>query len=482
MNLKMKSIFVIIILILSILIINLSINLTAKNLNTEMKSYLNIELNKSSRNGDIDWGNIEIISEPIPNQNNNINESMYPKIAIEDNKIYVVWEDNTDYNGTGGDYDIFYRFFDGSKWSNIQVISEPLLYGNLNTGSSYSPNIAVENGNVYVVWYDNTNIIGAGEDYDIFFRCNLTTSSGWKDMQIISEPNLFGNNDNKNQSNRPAIAVENGNIFVVWQDKCDWDNSGTDYDIFYRCNLTIRSGWDAIQNISDPYPNNHPNTNNSDNPQIVVENGNIYVVWVDNSNWSMAGTDYDIFYRHNLTKDGTWKDIEIISEPKLNENQNDKASFVPSLEVENGNIYVVWMDGTNLSGASDEVYADYDIFFRCNLTGTRWEDIQVISEPIFGSNNNPYESSYPEIVVEKSKIFVVWQDRNNTKGAGTDPDIFFRCNLTGTTWKDIQVISEPIPDNNFNVANSMRPDIIMNHGEIYIVWHDQNDTNNAGTD
>ncbi|MCK5560756.1 MAG: hypothetical protein KAJ51_09195, partial [Thermoplasmata archaeon] len=70
--------------------------------------------------------------------------------------------------------------------------------------------------------------------------------------------------------------------------------------------------------------------------------------------------------------------------------------------------------------------AEPDIFYRCNLTGSSWEDIQVISEPIYGNNINTGWSSMPEIAVINGKNHIFWEDANDTSNAGPDKDIFYR--------------------------------------------------------
>ncbi|MCK5559560.1 MAG: putative Ig domain-containing protein, partial [Thermoplasmata archaeon] len=151
-------------------------------------------------------------------------------------------------------------------------------------------------------------------------------------------------------------------------------------------------------------------------------NDNIYVVWYDNTNMDGSGTDYDIFYRANLTS-SSWEDIQIISEPVAGSDNNTVVSRDPAIAVENSRIYVVWSDKNDTNGAD----IDYDIFYRCNLTNSGWENVQILSEPTMGANFNTGESYVPDIAVNFGKSYVVWRDTNNTKGAGEDEDIFYRC-------------------------------------------------------
>ena len=473
MNLKIKSILIIFILISSLLIINL--NLNAINLDNEMNNSYTSRSTKRVTDESFNWGEIKVISESIIGENNNLGFSERPKIAVENEKIYVVWSDDSNLYGSGIDFDIFFRYFDGFKWSEIQVISEPVNGKNYNIGASTYPDIAVNNGKIYVVWGDTNNTNNAGADGDIFFRCNIT-SSGWEDIQVISEP-IYNKSYNTGGAGYPSIDVNDNKIHVVWYDSNETKSSGSDWDIFYRCNLT-GSYWENIQVISEPILGQDYNVRLSQYPDIAVENGKTYVVWQDQNNTNGADMDVDIFYRCNLTG-SSWESIQVISEPIDGYGLNIGQSEYPSISVNNGNIYVVWQDNNNTNNAS----TDEDIFFRCNLTGSKWESVQVISEPIFGKyfNSNAYR---PKITAKNDKVYVVWFSRNNTNNASSEPneDIHYRCNITGHKWNDIHVISEPILNKDISIGESYNPDIAVFNDKNYFVWENTNNTNNASTD
>ena len=451
-------------LILSVLIVS-SIGFNATDSKTESLSPAPL-----SAQNDYPWGLIEVISEPHKNQNTNTGVSNLPKIVVEDGKIYMVWADQNDTNYAETDSDIFYRYFDGNSWSEVQVISEPVPGSGLNDQISSHPDIAVENGNIYVVWHDENNTNFAGTDRDIFFRCNLS-GSGWEPVQVISEP-IYGAGINTGESYEPSIAVENGKIYVVWRDDNDTNLAGTDFDVFYRCNLT-GTGWEPVQVISEPVPGDNLNDGLCYDPEISVENGKIYVVWSDNNDTNTAGGDYDIFYKCNLTG-LSWEPVQVISEPALSGDVNDLDSWYPTIEVENGNIYVAWYDLTNYDSSG----TDNDIFYRCNLT-SGWEDIQVISEPIAGDDNNN-QAYRPDIAVENGKIFIVWDDNTNLFSSGTDLDVYLRTNLTGFGWEKIEIISEPVENTNTNLGSSDYQAIAVEHGKIHIAWEDGSNLYGAG--
>jgi hypothetical protein len=415
------------------------------------------------RGTEIDWGQIQVLSEPVAGQDYNTGWSSQTRIEVENDKIYVVWHDQNNTNNAGQDYDIFFRYFDGTSWGDIQVISEPIVSLNTSINPSHLPDIAVENGKIYVVWHEGNNT-----GVDVFFRCNLTGSS-WEDIQVISEP-VFGQNITNN-SYWPMIAVDNGKIHVVWTDKTDYKNSGVDADIFYRCNDTT-SGWGDIQVISEPILGQNLNTEHSLWPTIAAENNKTYVVWQDRTDYKGSGTNRDIFYRANLTGTG-WENIQVISEPVPGKDLNIEPSEYPNIAVENDKIYVVWKGFDNSHGGIDS-----DIFYRCNLTGKNWETEQILSEDV------PSRSYWPDIAVDNGKLHVVWSDQNSTNGAGTDNDIFHRCNLTGYGWSECHVISEPVLNRNFNTADNdySAPFCAAVNDILHVVWDDTNNTDGSGTD
>ena len=98
----------------------------------------------------------------------------------------------------------------------------------------------------------------------------------------------------------------------------------------------------TIVPISEPILGKNMNINNSFSPKVAFYEDKIYAIWVDNSNFSNAGIDYDIFYRHF---DGNcWSDIQVISEPIKGQNINTKTCEtpdIPSEALKNKKIYKI---------------------------------------------------------------------------------------------------------------------------------------------
>ena len=87
-----------------------------------------------------------------------------------------------------------------------------------------------------------------------------------------------------------------------------------------------------------------------------------------------------------------------------------------------------------------------------------------------------------KLAVENNKIYVVWNSNNNTTSAGGDYDIFYRCNLSGSSWEPVQIISEPVPNQNINTGYSSKSAIAVENNKIFVVWQDNDNTNEKSVD
>ncbi len=377
-------------------------------------------------------------------------ESLYPKIVTDNNSvIHVIWEDQTI-----ADWEIFYVNFTVSGWSNATVISDDIT--GWNDGASVAGDIAIDNNDIlHVVWADDTD--GEwGTDQEIMYT--NYTASGWSNATVISD-NQTGWNDGS--SNNPSITIDNntGNVHVVWDDNTAgiWGGGVTDTDILH---VYKGSGWSNVTAVSD-----HPfymgwNDDHSYNPDIAMDNnGVVHVVWHDDTNGEW-GTDREIMYA-NLTATG-WSNATVISDDYTN--WNDGPSSDPSIAIDNnGNLHVVWWDGTD-----GEWGTDYEVMY-VNNTGAGWSNVTVISD-IYGWNDGV--SGAPSIAIDENTgtIHVVWQDL--TAGEwGTDLEVMY-VNYTASGWSNATVISDDYTG--WNDGGSNNPQIAVdNNGYQHVVWWDQ---------
>ncbi len=122
--------------------------------------------------------------------------SRKPKIVLGSDGVYhAVWHDDGNHRSQ-----IFYSTFDGSSWSNPELVTQSIQFNLRN------PDIDVDSlGNAWVVYEDtswgNPEIVVSVRD-----------AAGWNPRtRITNAPNEKG---------RPAIKVDNSdNVHLVWEDK-----------------------------------------------------------------------------------------------------------------------------------------------------------------------------------------------------------------------------------------------------------------------
>ncbi len=441
--------------------------------NAPFQSYCGVDTRGS--NDHFHWGVERVLSEPVYGMDLNEKNSHEPAIAIENGKIYAVWADSNNTNGAGTGSDIFFRCYDGFGWSEMFVVSEPVVGIDNSVSGSYDPELAVVNGEVHVVWQENTNFYNSGGDPDIFYR--HFDGVAWDELEVVSEPNK-GFDLNTGNSYNPAVAVRNSTVYAVWTDPTFLNGAGSDTDIFYR----VREGdsWSNIHIVSEPIQGADINKVGSYQPRIDVDDNRVHVVWSDANETNGASTDTDIFYRYH---DGSsWSQTAVVSEPVAGNDLNDGPSQWPDIAVDNSGVYFVWEDHSNIYFAEA---MEIEICYR-HLSDSGWSGIEVISEPVASVNNNIEQSYHSKIDVEDGKVYIVWEDKNNTYGASPDAmfpdeDIFYRW-FDGVKWSKIKILSEPIFGNDVNKNPSRDPAIVVEHNKVHVVWDDKNLSANSGSD
>ncbi|MFX1393805.1 MAG: hypothetical protein ACFFAH_09550 [Promethearchaeota archaeon] len=258
--------------------------------------------------------------------------------------VHVAWQDDTDYDGSGGDRDIFYKRWNAttSVWTTTEVVSTE------STGISITRShrsIAVDgSGNAHVAWHDNTDYDSSGGDNDIFYKRWNATTGEWTTTEVVST-------ESTDDSYQPSIALDSsGNAHVVWYDYTDYSGSGTDIDIFYNRWNGDTSEWTTTEVVSTE------STGNSSTPSIAVDGSeNVHVTWEDETNYCGSGTEMDIFYKCRNADTSEWTTTEVVS------TESTGLSWISSIAVDgSGNAHVVWYDNTTYDSSG----SDNDIFYK----------------------------------------------------------------------------------------------------------------------
>jgi hypothetical protein len=201
---------------------------------------------------------------------NNAGNSISPQIATSGNNVYVVWSDNTP-----GNSDTFFRAStnNGANFTGNRTLSR-------DAGSSYDPKIATSGeGNVFVVWEDNTVGKNISKSFYILFRTSTNAGANFTAKEYLSR--------NVGQlADFSQITTAGDNLYVVWSDISSYQGV---YQVFLRA--VIANG----TTISDPIKISN-STGSSISPQIATSGDYIYIVWQDNS----TGNG-DIYFRRGVS-------------------------------------------------------------------------------------------------------------------------------------------------------------------------------------
>ena len=339
------------------------------------------------------WGETEVVSTE------STASSYWPSIAVDSvGNIHIAWEDPTNYTNCGTDTDIFYKRWNTSTstWSITEVVSTE------STDSSSWPSLAIDaSDNIHIAWGDPTNYTNCGTDTDIFYNRWNTSTSTWSITEVVST-------ESTDTSFTPSLAVDaSGNVHIVWYDRTNYTNCGTDRDIFYKYWDTSTESWTTTEVVSTE------STGSSYYPSLAVDaSETVHITWRDTTDYAYSGAEADIFYKRKDTS-FSWTTTEVVSTISTD------TAFIPKIAIDSAeNIHIAWYDLSNilLSGT------DMDIFYkRWDASLFSWSTTELVS-------NISTESSSDLAIATDSigNVHIVWGDSTNYTNCGTDTDIFYR--------------------------------------------------------
>ncbi|QQS35097.1 MAG: T9SS type A sorting domain-containing protein [Ignavibacteriales bacterium] len=191
---------------------------------------------------------------------NDISISERSSIAVNNEKVFVVWQDERD-----NDKEIYFKKSsdNGNTWSgDIRLTNS--------AGESETPVIAANGENIYVVWSDSRDGVGNAE---IFFKRSSDNGLTWsEDIKVKSSPVA---------SNRPSLAVSSDFIHISWNEV---------WEVYYTRSSDNGTNWDSSYLIS-----NSPSWT-SENSSIALSDSAVHIIWMDQK----SGNE-DIYYIKNST-------------------------------------------------------------------------------------------------------------------------------------------------------------------------------------
>jgi len=228
----------------------------------------------------------------------NLGNSGIPELLATGNHVYLTWEDNSK-----GNFDVFL-----TKSDDYGASFNVPINVSANAGQSGTPQIAVSQGTVYVVWMDNTS-----GTYDILF--SKSTDGGNSFGTPINISNLHAD------SGYPQFIVTGNNVYVTWTQTI----SSSNYDIYFAKSTDNGNTFDKSINLSN-------NFGASGWPKIASD-GTIYISWVDSSPGK-----FNVF----ITKSS---DGGVTFENSTNVSNSVNESYDSKMIVLNNVVYLAWQEG-----------------------------------------------------------------------------------------------------------------------------------------
>jgi len=230
--------------------------------------------------------------------------SLAPQIAVSGNNVYAVWYD------LEPEARIVFR----ASEDNGTTFGNPINLRTVHTGASCCPKITASGNNVYVIWAD-TKLDGLlSGHYDLDFRASH--DGGVTFSPIINLSNVA--RDYK-------IAESGKNVYVAWTDVLRINSTIENAEVFFSRSTNNGASFDIPINLSN-------NVGASSNSQIAVSDQNVYIAWVDRT----LGND-EIFFRGSDDNGSSFGRT-------INLSNSAGISSDPQIVVAQKKVYIVWVE------------------------------------------------------------------------------------------------------------------------------------------
>lgn len=163
---------------------------------------------------------------------------------------HIVWIDRTELPYAEEEilnqFDVFYKTLNPhtSTWTPTEVISVN------STEDCGFPCLVIDpSDNFHIVWRDQTNYGSSGSDSDIYYKYKNSTSGTWDSMTLLTAES------SENSDDPEIFCDKLGFLHLIWLDFMDIVGAGEDPDIFYKFlsgEPTTPSLSPIIQNNNNP--------------------------------------------------------------------------------------------------------------------------------------------------------------------------------------------------------------------------------------
>ena len=356
--------------------------------------------------------------QPAINLSNNNGTSLWPRIAVSGNDIYVIWYDYTTHIS-----EIFFSHSsDGGKTFETTNLSEDI-------GVSFNPWIAASGDNVYVVWMDDTpnyikiDVEKPVEEIDVYFGNTDILLATSHDRGLTFE--ITNLSKTPVESSAPRISVLGNNVNVAW---IQVTQNG--HEVYFTKSNDSGLTFNNPKSVSG-------SVTNANNAGILVEDEKIYV------NWEGGSNNTDIFIAKSEDGGNSFvKPLNLSNSKAISEKTRDT-----NMAFSKNNLYLVWTDSTKYS----------NVFFTKSRDGG-----ESFSQPI-NLSHDAMGARYAQVVAHEQNLHVMWYD--NRTG---NYDVFLRSsNDMGETFGSIKNLSS---DEAQSTLSILGPHLAVTSEGIFAGW------------
>jgi len=325
-------------------------------------------------------------------------------------------------------------------WSNAQ-----------NTADDGARPIIIPNGDIlHMVWYWPG--WGEGSSYVIYYKKSTDRGDTWSSpFALATDP---GGSDGTIQPRKPALAVRDNTLAVVWVE----GTSNGAKQVKVRISTDGGGTWGSASEIQDTYTNYRW----ADFPDITIDaSNNIHVVWGARS--TLYPYPWVIHY-NSKTAGGGWAGRVTISEITASH-----VRATPAVTTDPNGIHVVWGEFTWSGGLS------YKIKYRKKVAS--WGTVMQLGQGTVTIDVEWAKKYFPNIYSDSSdsnKLHVVWQyatDDPETDTAPIDSDIYYTSSVNGgSTWLGTQI----------DLADGYTPAICADESELRLIYYYPSATTTMG--
>jgi hypothetical protein len=337
-------------------------------------------------------------------------DSVYGQVAAWDNNVYMLWQDSVPPGYTN--YDIFIKSSndDGTTFGSPINLSD-------NSGFSEHPQIAAYDNNVHAIWADDTS-----GNREVLFTRSEDNGTSFDKIKNLS--------NNTSDSFNQEIAVFGDNVYVVWLDQGEGDNT----NILLKASADGGATFGRTVNISS-------NANQETFPKVAAYEGSVYIAWNMLPENSDEIDNSGLFFVRSLDAGNTFDNIvKLNREDAFGELQIaafDETVYVASGGLHTLDVYNIFFtksidggmsfsepvtideNGTFANPLNVEVgaYNEQFSYIAAQASVSGNEEILLLEmtgdnsiQQVFNLSNNPKISECPSIAMAGDNIYVVWED------------------------------------------------------------------------